>query len=173
MRTEPRIPHAVARMLCLALLAATWPATNAGAQSHASLPQPGARIRLHAPELSSRPLVTMLDSLAANGLTYYRNSTVAWVPFSAIERLEVSYGRQAGTGAARGAIIGLLAGTTVVLFTADRGCSFPFSRGECMLIGSVVIGVPSMLIGALAGAVWGPERWVPVPLESATGSHGP
>jgi hypothetical protein len=123
----------------------------------------GALLRVSAPTIQARPLVGRLQALSPEAVELRRSGSgsvqVQRIPHSSIARIEVSSGRKGG-GPAIGAISGLgaalLAGLALAS-TCDDG--FIFTPSDCMRIGTVVFGIPAVILGAVLGGALSPERW--------------
>lgn len=158
---------------CLAALALLAPRPAA---SQERVPNEGDRVRL-APSWrvsGSRWIVGTLVASGPDSLTVLRADTRE--PFTVhrrdINTLQVSAGfrataptvaRYAGIGATAGAAVGAL----LVAATYEETDHDLFSRKGTIMLGALLVGTPSLVIGGMLG--WGAsgERWASVPVTPA------
>jgi len=148
-------------LLVLALPSETW------GQDRALLPD-ASRVRVTANQFGVRGAVGTGEMMAANILFVALSGETLLIPMTALQRLEISEGRRAwnGQGSLMGAAIGLAFGFGA---GALGECTGIFSRGDCLAIGTIIIGIPSAVIGVVIGGLTGRERWrvLSVPGDSA------
>lgn len=123
---------------------------------------PGATVRVTAPSMLPDRMTGTFVSGARDTLRIAgRGGNLHYaLPFPAVERLEVSRGRQRmkwlWIGAGTGAVIGTLLGGEMA--GSDTQDAKAWGR-----LGGLVLGAPA---GAIAGAVLAPERWRDVLVSS-------
>ncbi len=126
--------------------------------------EPGARVRVWAPELGIEKRSATFQALRGDTLTAVADSTM-YCPLTSVTRLDVYRGR--GGHARTGAAIGIGAGAVIGAVTAVIVCE----NAWCTVDGGVVmagagIGVlAGGLFGAGVGALIKTDRWEEVPLD--------
>ena len=90
------------------------------------------------------------------------------VPLEEVVRVQARQGRHTGAAMAVGALVGVgVAGVFYLRSVGNEGCD------DCLLTAFGIIGVPAALVGASAGALVAPDRWVDVTLPApAAAVHG-
>ncbi len=133
---------------------------------------PGARVRLSAPDVASRPLVGRVEALDTSrlALALDQRDTVVTVDRASIVKLEVSQGRRSFSqrtrpggmiGGAFGLIGGLVIASSVVEECTGAFCFDDLERFSWG-IGGLAVG---MVVGAAVSYAATPgERWQPVDL---------
>jgi hypothetical protein len=142
-------------------------AGTTGLHAQAAL-TPGSRVRVVQPTPTNRTVAVgrLVTSWGDSVQLADDAGAMATVYVGRARRLEVSLGRQRRTG--QGAMSGLLIGGGIgaVLGAATWQpcppdawlCFSPDNRAQAAVLGGVLIGVPGMLIGAIAGS-GNRERW--------------
>ena len=154
------------RLLAVAILV-LLPSPGLSAQERISaLLQSGQRVRVTvtASTLRPEPWVGRFGAISSNNLTFTTaDGTTHVFALTAIRRLEVDRGRSRRRSIFTGAGIGLVAAIAL----AAVNCSDPtiFTTTGCISIGTIVLGAPATLLGALVGASFGSERWIDVPIR--------
>lgn len=98
------------------------------------------------------------------------------LPLTSVTKLEVSRGRKslgAGKGALWGSLIGVATGAALGAVAYSEPNDFVHNRGDAALLGAVVLGVPGLVVGTIAGAISKTDRWEEVPLDHLRVSVGP
>jgi hypothetical protein len=129
--------------------------------------EPGARVRVTAPQLGIEKQATTFQTLRGDTLIVVADSAT-YCPLASVTRLEVHRGRQghvwlgAGIGSAVGAVAGVVTG--VLVCKNDWLCSDDY-MGLAVLAGAGIGGVAGGLLGAGVGALIKTDRWEEVPLD--------
>lgn len=140
--------------------------------------EPGARVRITAPD--HRP-VTVGNLVRITGDTAAivdANGTLTTVVLGPSRRLELSLGRrrQVGRGAGTGFLLGAVAGAALGAASWKPCepnaflCLQPENRGQAAVLGGVLLGVPGLVVGALAGSARR-ERWERVRRQADVSVH--
>ncbi|HJU69281.1 MAG TPA: hypothetical protein VJ650_13655 [Gemmatimonadaceae bacterium] len=159
-----------------ALAVAIAPPFSSVAVAQASLPGPGSRVRVTAPDYGLRQAAGRVERLTADSMTIDPDGSRPEVtlPFQGMSRLEVSTGKRPGVGLARGAgtgfVIGSLAGIALGALQY-----YTCSKEECGLW--FLLTVPAgagvgLIVGGIVGATRPPDRWQEVPLTPRSGESG-
>ena len=148
----------------LTVLAVT-PFTSVTAQEQPPPVEPGARVRVTAPDLGINRQVATFDALESGVLIVTADSTMR-CPLSDVTRLDVHKGREshlwfgAGLGFVTGALVGATWGTS-----GGSDCG-DLDQLNCQLFGAAILAAPGALIGGLVGGfLWKTDRWEEVPLD--------
>ncbi len=99
---------------------------------------PGVRLRISAPELSSKRLVGEVESVVGDTLVLKldKGDAISTVPFTAVERIDVSRGSTPGNTAftVAGGVIGVGIGIAeAARINSDEDCESASARGWCSL----------------------------------------
>lgn len=145
------------------VLASVIGSTTADGQLYARPLGSGEHVRITAPELAAAPIRGAFLSAERDTIRVATagGSLILGVPYSAVQRFEVSRGRARMRWAMMGAGAGAIAGMLLGAMSASGGSG---SLDESWApLGGLVAGIP---IGAVVGALVAPERWRdhPVPL---------
>ncbi|HEU5174020.1 MAG TPA: hypothetical protein VFT96_04625 [Gemmatimonadaceae bacterium] len=139
-----------------ALLALVIGSTAADAQLYAGPLVSGERVRVTAPEVTAAPIRGTFLSAERDTIRVATTggNLIVGVPYSAVQRLEVSRGRNRVRWALMGAGAGAVAGMLLGAMSASGGSG---SINESWApLGGLLAGIP---IGAVVGAILAPERW--------------
>jgi hypothetical protein len=145
----------LATFLIVALLS-HFPGTS-NAQVEVGELRAGARVRATLQEVQ-RPVVGVVVHVTPDSLTVLESGTGSHAVLSraAIEALELSQGRDVGSGAMVGALVGLFAGIGLGVACVSVCSTNPADGANMAPAGAFLLGPPA---GALIGAVLAPERW--------------
>lgn len=146
--------------LCVLLLSGA----RAGAQEslRALEVPPGARVRVTAVEEGAARVTGSLVYIDPDSLVVRSRgeSPALSLPFTRVEMLEVSRGRDGRAGARRGVTWGVYLGAGIgVIAGALSASGTPADPAESALLGAVGGAVLGGGAGAAVGAVFPPERW--------------
>ncbi|MEJ7760798.1 MAG: hypothetical protein WKF55_14540 [Gemmatimonadaceae bacterium] len=140
------------------LFCAILPFVSNTSAAQASIPDlsVGTRVRISAPEILPRRFIGAVSELDQASLKIAEQKTgdQIVVPFSALKSVELSTGRSRGSGAWRGAVIGLLAGVglgVACVSICDTGNDANLAPAAGLLFGPPA--------GAVLGAIIGKESW--------------
>jgi hypothetical protein len=117
---------------------------------------PGARVRISAPELAAERLRGQVESLSADTLVLFAGTRGVrlHIPRTAVHTVEMSTGRNVARRAAIGGALGTLGGF---------GAGVALSAYHDLDLASIPVTLFMMLTGAVSGAIVGgftaPERW--------------
>lgn len=135
-------------------------ASQSTAQQTSVPVDPGARVRVTAPDVAKRPIIGQVLNVFPDTLLIAISPEASRdVPFASIRTLEVSRGRQRERGFLRGAAIGLgvsLALETIAIVYDKRN---PGEGAGMSLIIPVLVMPVLTVSGGLIGAKHGPDRW--------------
>lgn len=125
----------------------------------------GSRLRLSAPSFSDRRLIGTLREWNTDALSLKtRTNALQTIPHTAIEKLEISQGRNPRrTLTATG--IGFLIGTAVGVLGQRWACSWSESDCDITVSKTIGIGVLGAIPGGVIGAILGREKWREVALR--------
>ena len=157
------------------VLVASWfvPLSTLLAQDAPTI-EPGARVRVTAPDCGVRRLAITVEELSGDSFTFLGDPTrssnsINNCSLASVTRLEVRSGRQRRWG--RGALIGGIVGGAFGLvgsvgYVAD-GCTFGCDGQEAAIFASGIafFGIGAGIIGAGIGALIKTDRWEEVPLD--------
>jgi hypothetical protein len=163
-------------------LAALVTLTASAAAAQTPSLEPGTRVRVTSDSLGRVVGVVAPAGRDTIAVTTPDGGSRVAIPVASVERLDVSRGRTAGAGAARGALIGAavsgglgVAATGLVYFYERRHDATRSCYESCYL-GTAIVGVLSGVVllgstatGALIGAAVGAEGWRRVPLADRVG----
>jgi hypothetical protein len=147
-------------LLVLACSLLAWSALAADGAAPEDVLVPGARVRVHAPDLAKRPLIGRIVAMDDTALTLrLRGGKERTIAVDEIRRLDVSAGAHPRLlGGAFGALVGGvsaagIAGRPCRSHREDRRCE---DRSAFTLVGGAVLGAA---IGSVLSAT---ETWAPV-----------
>jgi hypothetical protein len=146
-------------LLSIPLIALPSPVT-----AQAPMLEPGARIRVWAPELGIEKRSATFQALRGDTLAAVADSTMH-CPLTSVTRLDVHRGR--GGHARTGAVIGIGAGAVIGAVTAVIVCEAAWCTvdGGVVLAGAGIGVLTGGLLGAGVGALIKTDRWEEVPLD--------
>lgn len=154
----------IAPLFALALLSA--PAALR-AQSDAPLGV-GTRVRITAPTVLNRKLAGEGVRMTADTLVLARRDEDVAVPLDAVERIEMSRGKDRFTGMLWGAGIGAASGAAIGAISCEViGEDCTYVEAGSLLVGAMA-GIAGAGVGAVAGFAIGDERWTTI--RESTGS---
>lgn len=129
---------------------------------------PGTRVRVHAPEFAEKRMTARITFLDADSLVLTRRGVAERlvIPARAVERLEISHGRDHVAGLFRGTGLGALAGGLLLATATLVESTSAESGGDAgwtvlAVMAGMVWGAP---VGAVVGGLIGVERWEHRPL---------
>ena len=129
--------------------------------------EPGQRVRVTAPTISSTQIVGAFGHIEADTLVVETDGRTWHLPRASLTRVDVNRGQKANAG--KGALFGFLigAGVGAVALGSSDLCTetLEVAGGRCALIGAGGGGVAGLLLGAIAGALIKTDRWQKVPLD--------
>jgi hypothetical protein len=137
--------------------------------------EPGVRVRITAPDLGIEKQQATFQALRGDTLVIM---TDTWMecPLSSVTRID-RYQGQKSWGWWKGALIGLGAGATAGAIVGaseyEAGNCVRFNKGNCAVIGAIVIGVPAALVGGVMAGTIKTDRWEEVPLDQLRVSFVP
>lgn len=153
------------RRIAPLLLAVVWLAAPAALRAQVRMSAPlgeGTRVRITAPTVLDRRFAGEVVQMTADTLVLARRDEDLAVPLDAVERIELSQGRDRFRGMLWGAGIGALAGTAAGALACEASgteCTGTEEGGAlAMFVGALGGGGA----GALAGFAIGGERWVTI-----------
>jgi hypothetical protein len=150
----------------LAAILAAAASSRIAAQATERL-EPGQRVRVTAPTISSTHIVGVFAHMAADTLVVETDGRAWHFPHASLTRVDVHRGRQ--SNAAKGALYGSLigAGIGAVALGSSSLCAetLEVPGGRCALIGAGGGGVGGLLLGAIVGALIKTDRWQAVPVD--------
>lgn len=120
----------------------------------------GARVRITAPEIQTRPIVGTLVGIEPGGLSLERDGDhrQELIPRTAVRKVEISAGRKSNTR--KGALIGFTVGAALAGAFALALASGDWSVGGGELARAVgILGGGGAAVGGLLGAAIKTERW--------------
>ncbi len=153
-------------MRSLTLVAAALLLTTSSPLAAQEAPvEPGARVRVTAPDLGINKYTGMLEGVEGDTLVV----DTLRLPLASVTRLEVHSGQKSRAG--RGALIGAAAGVVSGAIIGAVACS-----GSCLgeagsrpavgaALGAIALVLPGLLVGTVAGALIKTDRWEDVPLK--------
>ena len=157
----------------LAPVGATGPQESQVLPNELEALSPGMRLRVTAPDQSSKPIVGTLVSVDSSALTLQTPKETVAVRREDISKLELSLRRSSKKKAAlTGAAVGLM---LALASAATTGSDDWFSPADAALITGIVFIPVGAGIGALAGhgERWGPVLPANAPPAPAVRTHGP
>jgi hypothetical protein len=150
-----------ARRLCATAFGLALAGSALGADEPAQVlrPGPGQRVRfttLTEPRRTATVIETEADAIV---VSLAGGRKIVRVPLADVQRLEVSAGRR--TYASEGALLGTITGGLLGGLAGASGCfqSEDCDGGTYAVIGAVVVGTLSGLLGAGVGALCQTEKW--------------
>jgi hypothetical protein len=154
------------KLACLLTILLVGPICAAAAQDRTPLLEPGARVRVTAPDLGITKQAATFDVLEGGTLVVTADSTM-YCPLRSVTQLEVHAGRRSkwGTGAVVGGVVGGAGGALALgLFcqgyaAPGHDCSSDMKSG---FLGGALGGA---LLGMGIGAAITTDRWEEVPLD--------
>jgi hypothetical protein len=164
------------RLLCCfagAIAFGTAPAISGDAIAQTTVPGPGSRVRVTAPDYDLRQATGRVLDLTADSITIDRDgwSPNVTLPVRNVSRLEVSIGKRPGLGFVKGAGAGFVLGTLAGLAFG----ALQYATCEEELCGLwFVVAVPTgagagLIIGGIVGIARPPDRWEEVSLAGQSG----
>jgi len=142
------------------------PLTTAVAQQQPPPLEPGARVRVTAPDLGISKQVATFEAVRGDTLVVLAESRM-FCPLASVTRLDVYGGQKSNT--LKGMGYGLLIGAGVgVLVGAVVPCrdALDFSyESDCVKIGGAAGAVVGLLVGTTVGLLNKTDRWEEVPLD--------
>ena len=155
------------------VLVALFVATSSPLAAQEAPVEPGARVRVTAPDLGINKAIGVFEAVEGGTLVV---GTLR-LPLASVTRLEVHRGQKsrvgrgaligAAVGAGSGAIIGAIAFSGSCIDNPD-GCP---AAGAA--IGAIFLGLPGLLVGTVVGALSKTDRWEAVPLDRIRVSFTP
>ena len=158
------------RVITLAVLSVALPAQGEDSLSGLSV---GARVRLTAPSVSSRPLVGKLVRQHGTAFEISQDDgSSTSVSISSIAKLQVSSGKKRNTlvGAFGGAALGV--GITLIALRCQH-TGYCEDTGGYIKAGLVVLGGGGAAIGAVVGTLIRTEQWTTVPVPAPRPDSAP
>jgi hypothetical protein len=150
----------------LAAILASATSSRIAAQEIVRL-EPGQRVRVTAPTISSTQIVGAFAHMAADTLVVETDGRAWHFPRASLTRVDVNRGQKSNAG--RGALFGFLigAGIGAVALGSSSLCAetLEVPAGRCALIGAGGGGVGGLLLGTIAGALIKTDRWQEVPVD--------
>jgi hypothetical protein len=160
-------PHVVTRRYVMHRIIGSFVALAVFTAGNLSTQQPGlgagARVRIHMAG-AAMPLTGTVAYLDPGSVAILRApADTAFIPFTAISRVEVSAGRRSniGRGAKWGALVGAGAGALLGLAAMSEDDGYFEFGAEAVPIGMLGGGVFGGAVGGLFGALTTSERWAP------------
>ena len=149
-------------MTLLSLLAASLPASRVAAQDTLPRLEVGTRVRLESRAQEFSPVAGSVVLSTADSIGIRRHADLRFMARAQLGRIQVSAGRDYGSGALKGAGWGaLLVGAPIVLFIVKERASGPAGPEGMDFSGALLINgtAAGAVIGAVIGGLVGSERW--------------
>ena len=127
--------------------------------------EPGARVRVTAPDLGINKYTGVLEGVVGDTLAV----DTLRLPLASVTRFEVHSGRKSrvGRGALIGAAIGVGSGAVLGAIVESESCGL-FGGEPCPVEGAakgaIILGGLGALVGTVVGALTKTDRWEAVPL---------
>jgi len=141
-----------------------------------TLPGPGSRVRVTAPDYDMRQATGRVLRRTEDSITIDRDGARPDVtlPFDRLSRLDVSTGKLPSHGFFRGAALGLVVG--LFAGAAYGGLQYLSCSGELcgiwILVGGAVGAGAGLIVGAIVGVPHPPDRWERVALPGRSSGAG-
>ena len=142
----------------LAMLLATVVPVALTAQTPTLLP--GSRLRVNAPGYGSKITGTLMSQTPDTIEVAEAGAVLRRIPWTSVREVRASTGKSHGAGAAKGAMIGAIAGGAVagvslLFISSDNGSYYDFSGSVFVAMGAAVGAEWGVVIGGIIGA----EKW--------------
>lgn len=151
------------RMTLLSLLGVSLPASRGAAQDTLPLLEVGTRVRLESRAQQFGPIAGGVVLSTPDSVGIQRGADLRYASRSELGRLQVSDGRDHGSGALKGAGWGaFLVAAPIVLFIVKERASGPAGPEGMDFSGALLINgtAAGAVIGAVIGGLVGSERWL-------------
>ena len=125
--------------------------------------EPGARVRVTAPDLGINKYTGVLEGVVGDTLAV----DTLRLPLASVTRFEVHRGRKSrvGRGALIGAAVGVGSGAILGAVALSGYCAPDPCPVEAAAYGALYLVLPGLLVGTVVGALSKTDRWEAVPLD--------
>ena len=112
-------------------------------------------MRVTAPHVLASRSIGTVQTPDSSGfrLSGYRPGAATWVPYSAVQTLEVSEGKHRGSFALAGFVLGPVVGAALGAGMCSMG------SGDDPCFAPIGFGLTGLIAGPVMGAILAPDRW--------------